>query len=196
MNTIFNFNQLKEEVRTFSISSDTSYQESYKEFIQYFKKNKKITRHNLYISSHFVYGWMPTIINLKIEDEETILKLLNNARKPKLLSEEELMILKKSINNSMVGLSKLLHFINPKQYPIWDRRVFRYLTKKKSSYGIDKPKIYLEYVSLVHEIARHKNYLKLHQKIEKKIGYEVSPMRAIEVVLFETDKKTQMAKQS
>ncbi|HRL70351.1 MAG TPA: hypothetical protein PLT79_01470, partial [Flavobacterium sp.] len=42
-------------------------------------------------------------------------------------------IVKKCINNSLVRISKLLHFINPSIYAIWVSRIFRYITRKKLS---------------------------------------------------------------
>ena len=31
-----------------------------------------------------------------------------------------------AVNHSMVGASKVLYFVNPAAYPIWDRRVYRF----------------------------------------------------------------------
>jgi len=190
MKTDFNINTLREEINSFEITGQNSYLESYKEFIKYFKSVNSIKVHHLYIASHFVYGWMPTILTLKVQSEKEILKLLNNARKTKVLAHEELETLKVCINNSMVGLSKLLHFINPKKYPIWDSRIFRYLTKKKSQYGIGDVQNYLDYVILIENISNEKEYKVIHKKIESKIKYKVTPARAIELVLFESDKKS------
>jgi len=190
MKTDFNINKLNIEIESFEFTGKNSYLDSYKEFITYFRNIEKITIHHLYISSHFVYGWMPTIITLRIVDENKTLKLLNKVRSNQILSIEELEFLKICINNSMVGLSKLLHFINPIQYPIWDSRVFRYLTKKKSQYGISKASNYLEYVSLIETISQAEMYQNIHNKIESKIKYEVTPARAIELVIFEADKKS------
>lgn len=190
MKTDFNINKLNIEIESFEFTGENSYLDSYKEFITYFRNIEKITIHQLYISSHFVYGWMPTIIRLRIADEKRTIKLLNKVRSNQILSIEELEFLKICINNSMVGLSKLLHFINPIQYPIWDSRVFRYLTKKKSQYGISKASNYLEYVSLIEKISQAEMYQNIHDKIESKIKYEVTPARAIELVMFEADKKS------
>ena len=190
MKTDLNINKLNIEIESFEFTGENSYLDSYKEFITYFRNIEKITIHQLYISSHFVYGWMPTIIRLRIADEKRTIKLLNKVRSNQILSIEELEFLKICINNSMVGLSKLLHFINPIQYPIWDSRVFRYLTKKKSQYGISKASNYLEYVSLIEKISQAEMYQNIHDKIESKIKYEVTPARAIELVMFEADKKS------
>lgn len=92
----------------------------------------------------------------------------------------------------MVGLSKLLHFINPIEYAIWDSRIFRYLTEKKSSYGIDKPELYLDYLSGIKKIAKNKEYGKLHHLISRNFDYEINPTRVIEITMFETDRNRQI----
>lgn len=88
---------------------------------------------------------MPTILNLKkyendtdssevnLEDEVV---LINKAKKGESLDEKELDLLKRRINNSMVGLSKLLHFINPEQYAIWDSKIYRCIRGNKTASGI------------------------------------------------------------
>lgn len=111
---------------------------SYNEFIKYFDEiNSEIKLHHLIISSHFVYGWMPTILKFKNTNIKEVLIYLNKARSNHLLSEKELLEIKACVNNSMVGTSKLLHFINPQIYAIWDSRVLRYINGNKYFYGID-----------------------------------------------------------
>lgn len=94
---------------------------SYKSFIEYFKDIKgELTKHNLIIGINFTYGWMPTIFKFKNFELYEIVLILNKARNIELLNESELDIIRKCLNNSLVGTSKLLHFINPNKYPIWD----------------------------------------------------------------------------
>ncbi|MBL7965653.1 MAG: hypothetical protein JNK09_01550 [Prolixibacteraceae bacterium] len=178
----------KDSVNVINTESD-SYIETYPEFIQYFRNLDRIERHHLIISSHFIYGWMPTIIEIDLKNTNEVLRLLNEVKSGKLLNVEELLVLKKCINNSLVGLSKLLHFINPSLYAIWDSRIFRYLTEKKSSYGIDNPNTYLEYLNEIKKVSEHPDYKMLHKLIESNFEYKIEPMRAIEIVMFETDRK-------
>jgi hypothetical protein len=187
------FEIFKNEVEKFDVSTDNSYVKTYAEFLKYFEDIKTINEHHLTISSHFVYGWMPTIINFKIQEREKTLELLNKAKAGIDLSIPELNYLKVCINNSLVGLSKLLHFINPNKYAIWDSRIFRFVTGKKSQYGIGEPKHYLNYLSIISNISQNKDYAKLHHQIEKCFDYSLSSTRAIEVVIFEADKKRQKA---
>lgn len=120
-----NFATIRKDSENIIRSDYDSYLETYPEFIQYFRNIDRIERHHLIISSHFIYGWMPTILNIDLKSINEVLRLLNEVKSGKLLTVEELMILKKCINNSLVGLSKLLHFINPRSYAIWDSRIFR-----------------------------------------------------------------------
>ena len=183
-----NFDQLWEGSQNFRITPNDSYVSTYPEFIRYFEEINEIKKHHLMICSHFVYGWMPTVLKLNLSSIEDVLKALNKAKKGIILTEDELSKIKGCINNSMVGTSKLLHFINPNEYAIWDSRIFRYATLKKSTYGIDSPSNYLLYLKTLKEIATHKQYESLHLKVEKLFQYRISPMRAIEVLMFETDR--------
>ena len=66
------FNELKESAQSIPLQQEQSYLISYKEFIAYFKNIETINLHNFIIGSHFVYGWMPTILNI----QSMFLKLL------------------------------------------------------------------------------------------------------------------------
>ncbi len=77
----------------------------------------------------FTYSWMPTIPKVdkgKIKDPES---LLQNLKELKAGSEAKLEIILNElvpvINNSIVGTSKVLHFIAPGIIPIIDSRVVK-----------------------------------------------------------------------
>jgi len=183
------FERLLDNAEQFWIFANDSYVETYPEFLKYFESLNLIEKHHLIISSHFVYGWMPTIIYIDTKEIDKVLFLLNAVKSGHDLKLNELETLKFCINNSMVGLSKLLHFINPRDYAIWDSRILRYITGKKSQYGIDKPENYLAYLVKMKEIINNKGYSNLHHLIERHFDYSITPMRAVEILMFETDKK-------
>ena len=185
------FENLMRDADNFSVSDTDSYIEVYSEFLKYFESVNLIEKHHLFISSHFVYGWMPTMIQLDTKNLDEVLSALNAVKAGHTLTENQLEMIKKCVNNSMVGASKLLHFINPNLYAIWDSRIFRYITGKKYSYGIEKPKAYLEYLEALNKIANHPEYRRLHFEIERNFKYEISPLRAIEFLMFETDRNRQ-----
>lgn len=183
------FSNISIAVKNLKIKANDSYIDNYREFILYFKNIEEITTHHLVIASHFVYGWMPTIIELDKSNMKDVLTYLNAAKSGQSLFENELTAVKNCINNSMVGASKLLHFINPEAYAIWDSRVYRYVTGKTTLYGIDKPRAYLQYLEIIRKISRQPDYHLLHNAIQRNFDYEITPMRAIEFVMFETNRR-------
>ena len=87
------FENIYSESLKFNPPTEDSYIKTYPEFIQFFKNISNISKHDLVISSHFVYGWMPTIIELKFQDIEGVLKSLNKAKNGALLTIAELELL-------------------------------------------------------------------------------------------------------
>ena len=184
------FDNILDESLKFTPPTEDSYIKTYPEFIQYFKNISNISKHNLVISSHFVYGWMPTIIELKFQDMEGgVLKSLNKAKNGAMLTVGELELLKSTITTSLVGLSKLLHFINPADYAIWDSRIYRYTTDKKSSYGIGNTQLYLNYLLKLNEIESHVDFDEIKKNVSAHFDYEISSKRVIELLMFEADKR-------
>tara|TARA_Y100000815_G_C13117776_1_gene415642 strand:+ start:88 stop:672 length:585 start_codon:yes stop_codon:yes gene_type:complete len=180
-----NLELIQKELKYFAVDNN-SYIDSYTEFIKYFQQINTIEKHHLIISGHFVYGWMPTIISLNQDNLPEVLRLLNQVKQGHLLTANELALLKNCINNSMVGLSKLLHFIRPDLYAIWDSRIFKFLTGKKSTYGINKPTAYLKYLQDLKKITDQKEFDKFFQEIQKSFQYPISKFRAIEIVMFQS----------
>lgn len=181
---------LNHDAENITIDKKNSYIKAYPEFIKYFETNRPIKEHHLIIGSHFIYGWMPTILTLKLDNVDEVLRLFNEVRNGKVLIEAELETLKTCINNSMVGLSKLLHFINPVNYAIWDSRILNYCTGQSSQYGIDKPKNYIAYIEILNEISKEKQFNELYATIKKHFDYPITAMRAIEIIMFQTNKNT------
>lgn len=114
-----------EYLKTTSI--ETQYFDSYFEFLTFFHQIKTFNCHSFTIGSYLIYGWMPTIPNINITQEA--IDTLNKAKQEDLLYYNDYLSLVKSINNSIVGASKILHFINPKQYPIFDSRIKNFFEK-------------------------------------------------------------------
>lgn len=178
-------NKILIDERTIDIPKGRSDFISYLEFIKYFSDLKTITKHNVIIGINFTYGWMPTIFDFRSNDIELVTNILNKAKFGQILKENELEILKKCFNNSLVGTSKLLHFINPNIFAIWDSRVFRYLTNQKPhSYRLDNCKSYLDYLEFLKYLTDQPDYIKIHNSIIKKIGYEMTKFRTVELIMY------------
>ncbi len=184
-----NIAKLLQDSKEFTITENDSYVNSYPVFLDYFKQIEHIEKEHLIISSHFVYGWMPKVLQLDLNKEGEVLKLLNAVKGGQVLFDEEIDILKNSINNSLVGLSKLLHFINPNYYAIWDSRVHRYISEYKSTSGIDKVKNYQEYLGKINDLKLQKELTPLFSRVQSYFDYTITETRAVELVMFETDRR-------
>ena len=161
---------------------------SYPEFLKYFSDLKKLNRHNIIIGINFTYGWMPTIFDFRSDNLDEAVNILNRAKHGQIPNEVELETLKKCFNNSLVGTSKLLHFINPSKFAIWDSRVIRYLGF--STYWLYKPKSYLDFLEFCKDITNQPEYNEIHNSIVKKFNHNgMTKYRTIELVMYEKDRK-------
>ena len=167
-------------------SIEENYLLSYPFFLNYFQNLESINLENLVIGISFTYSWMPTILKaLNLKNTEEVLFILNEVKKGKLIDEQQLTTLKTTFNNSLVGTSKLLHFINPKQYAIWDSRVFRFLNNvEPHKYRLEKPRAYIEYLNLIEELKNEKAFTAFFDLIKQKVGYDITEYRALELAFF------------
>lgn len=167
-------------------STKENYLLSYPHFLNYFLNKETINLENLIIGISFTYSWMPTILkSIKLENSEKILSILNEVKNGQRINEEQLGTLKSTFNNSLVGTSKLLHFINPKQYAIWDSRVFRFLNNEEPhKYKLEKPKTYLEYLDFIENLKNENAFDTFYNLMKRKVGYEISEYRALELAFF------------
>ncbi len=178
--------RLLEEERRVILSETNSDLLTYREFISYFKNIEIITLHNLIIGSNFVYGWMPTMLTIYGNNDDINLALhdINRAKQGTKLTKQEIGNIVKVINHSLVGTSKLLHFISPNNYAIWDSRVCKYLSKGSTNIQIDNIENYLEYLRTIEGLITSPKFHTLHESINEKCGYLVSGYRAIELVMY------------
>jgi hypothetical protein len=167
-------------------STKENYFQSYTHFLNYFKNLDSINLENIFIGISFTYSWMPTILkSIKLENSEKVISILNDVKTGKQINEEQLSILKTSFNNSLVGTSKLLHFINPNQYAIWDSRVFRFLNNEEPhKYKLEKPEVYIEYLKFIENLKSEKTFETFYELMKQKVGYEITEYRALELAFF------------
>ena len=161
-----------------------SYHKSYFHFINYFAGRNEITEQDLIIGSNFTYGWMPTILNFKSDDFDLAVIALNRAKAATRISNADLTILKGLINNSLVGVSKLLHFINPQVYAIWDSRVCNFLTGKSHKQKVEKIELFWGYLDLCERVVQDPEFEQIHTSFANRLGYAISPMRIPEQIMF------------
>ena len=134
------------------------------------------------------------MLRFKSRDFEAAVEVLNRAKQGQLVDEDELKCFARLINNSLVGVSKLLHFAKPELYGIWDSRVYRYLFSNVSLLQLNKPKNYLKYLETCQTIIENPTFSVIHNSINGKVGYAVTPMRALELVMFMSGGKKVVSK--
>ena len=186
----------KEDIKTYTYT--------YEKFIDHFEELRKKDKEEwLVIGSSIVYSWMPTILNIAGRDpkadknlqkiKEDAIESLNNISKnlDGESLEKDLKKLKLFINNSVVGMSKFLHFSFPDHYPIWDSRVesvlYETATGKTTKSNYHRLKIinnYMEYRTSCLELIKDEEngLIKKFDKYEELNG--LRDLRKIEFLLF------------
>lgn len=175
----------------------------YYHFLKYFEDLSNIEEHHFYIGASFVYSWMPTMLKT-VTCNEDVLRILNSVKKGGDVNENDLKVLGGSINNSLVGVSKLLHFIAPHHYAIWDSRVYRSIFLRE--YYMDKKGIYQEFIAYINcarqliqspEYDVIHNYIFEQSRVKSNDIISITKLRSLELVLYATDhdiKKSKLLK--
>lgn len=167
----------------------TSYHLAYPVFLRYFAGLEHITRDELIISAHFTYGWMPRMLTLHVDSESELddcARLLTELKQGKPLTRESLDKLAKVINGSLVGASKLLHFVCPDRFAMWDSRVCSCLFGDPN-WGSRSQELrrYGDYLATCHALANYKGFPSLYAQIAQKIKMpDAPPLRAVEWVMY------------
>ena len=134
--------------------------------------------------AYFTFGWMPVKLELKGQNSPSAVSILNEVKNGHLIREEKLQLLRDIFDNSLAGASKLLHFTHPHLYAILDRRVYRYVNGEEDDIKLNEPKNYLTFLNNCREIILDDRFKQVHDSMNKKVGYEVTPCRALELVMF------------
>lgn len=126
-----------------------------------------------------VYGWMPTILGKSVWDDR-IFELLN--RKSGNFSEKEMNTLLAFVNDSYIGVSKLLHFTDPDHWAIWDSNVYAAIEFAAAGEPDEEITYYcLRNYGRVDNKQRFEKYQQAIREVSKETGL---PLREIEKRLF------------
>lgn len=92
------------------------------------------------------------------------------------------------MNNSNVGASKLLHFMYPEKYPIWDSKICEIITGKSYHQKVQNTLNYINYCKAIQNliIELPENLKNFKKEFEEKFKYKISNIRAAELMLFLT----------
>jgi hypothetical protein len=134
------------------------------------------------------YAWMPTILRRwPTEDElaaltEWALDVKDTSDAAKGIAAGKAPALQ-SVNNSLVGTSKFLHFLRPEVFPIWDSVVASHWTSKRPEYEL--PEAYAQYLELIDRIVSSESIAALRTLLHPDTD-EVDDVRSAEYALFLT----------
>jgi hypothetical protein len=166
-----------------------SYILSYLPMREFFVPKSVFTINDFICGAHMVYGWMPTGLDLYPNPPHISLQrgadLLTKAKEVGALSDEEIGQLKQLVNKSVVGASKLLHFVAPGTFAIWDSRIYRFLFRQRAHhYRVNVVPTYRTYLGRLRELRADPRFPAFHASVNDKLGYAVSDLRALELVMF------------
>lgn len=171
------------------INRAQSYIRSYPHILASLASCHVLTEQDFICGAHMVYGWMPTVLEIHASESLGVLdgvSLLHKARTQGQLSCSEIQQLAQLVNRSVVGASKLLHFINPEAFAIWDSRIYCFTNpgKKPHQNRVNNAEAYGRYLMLLQQLRQDERFPVFHASINQKMGYPVSALRALEVVMF------------
>lgn len=159
----------------------------YPYFLSFFQERNTITPDDLVIGASFSYSWMPTMLQVQGSDEDWVAAagILNSSREMRITSKESLGLLARVINNSLVGTSKLLHFVSPERHAIWDSRVYSYLTGKlPHGYRMSNTANYLRFLEICDEITSWSEFPEVARRFQERLGQQCTPLRVVELTMW------------
>ncbi len=170
-----------------------TYLSTYPEIINFPKYTKLDDVQIFKMLALMTYAWMPRVLRI---DDEYLVCAASQLSKAKDITKNNYKEIKiqriADCLHSLVGASKMLHFINPEVFPIWDSKIQSIVGENKH---MDKSDDYYDYVKLVYSLMENKKfhlfYEKYNQANHKRLKsmnieqYDVSPVRAIEASIFE-----------
>lgn len=170
------------------------YSIAYASLLPYFEKLQKVTWDDAVVGLHIVYGWMPTIPQLgrimrwDQQRKSDLTATLTRAVNGNVPTDDELTELMAFSNNSMIGASKLLHFLNPSIFPIWDSRVARAFSNRPKvySYQVNKVDQWSSYQATLTGWLTDKRVASRCDELKLIAGHlaGLTNLRLVELVLF------------
>jgi hypothetical protein len=170
-----------DEVLNTTRKTAATYRYSYDRYLQYFRDKPAgeiLTEQDLYVGFGCAYSWMATIKQLdpRLETIDCAVEALNrvssmypeNLNIEKIISpdipKEEIHKLERLIRpirqflGSVIGASKLLHFVNPGVFPIWDTTIHRYCDHADMKNTSDSLHRYVHYIYNVHILINNASF--------------------------------------
>ena len=180
------------QMRGLAVQPTDPYIRVYPSLLRFFQDRNEINRDDFVVAASFTYSWMQAILELYGTDEEwdRAAGILNRAKQERISAAEDLNFLESLIHHSFIGVSKVLHFVNPEMHAIWDGRVFRYLTHTEpSDYRVNNIEKYVRYHEICDQIAA---WPEVDDEVARLrallLDQELTTLRSIELTMWVTGK--------
>jgi len=178
------------------------YSRTYPHLVSYFAHKETLGLDGFVQGTHMVYGWMPTILKFHYDrlnnNRDDVLLSLNLVKNGNYLDKKQIESIVRIVNNSVVGTSKLLHFIAPENYPIWDSKIYGYYNSTEPNYSkANNVRRYLDYAETLKCLSEQPEAKIIQNNVNKKLqdsesqykDYKVTFMRAIDMTMFQSMKR-------
>ncbi len=175
-----------------------TYLATYPSILKFGKALGTITANHFNQLVVMAYGWMPRIVRINQRHVPKAIAALTTAASAKVIEDLSVGQLRdiECCVNSVVGASKVLHFVNDDVFPIWDSNVESFRLKRPAStYHMRSATNYFCYADEVRGISRDPTFgvffsdftvcLQARLAALHISGYAISQVRAIEAAAFE-----------
>ena len=148
-----------------------------------------------------IYAWMPQTMSSRPSSALTPCELsavrTSSIAFPEFASMFRTRASPRENGHSWVGLSKVLHFLRPDCFAVWDSHVARSFGLNHS-YQINSGPADLNYMQAIMELEKHvgPQISEIQTHVQRLAGYEIGPLRALELSLFVNGKGLRPKKQA
>jgi hypothetical protein len=120
--------EFRDRASSRQISPSDPYLSVYPNLLDGIKTMRPLDRRNVILISHCVFGWMPTQLTINADSIDAAVQILREAETlSECVSAEQIRVLARTFQTAMgtsvVAAAKILHFIAPDSYPVWDKHV-------------------------------------------------------------------------
>ena len=177
------------------IDKSDKYIVTYPVFIDFFRQMSAYRKEDLLTGIAFVYSWMPRILTVKSESLPLLAEYCTQFKNQYTAAVESQLFEQalEANRGSIVATSKLLHFMFPEQFPIYDSHIYKYCWNKERSYHyqVNNLESYQEYRKMCLKLTTGEEIHILQTMVNDRLGYEVSKLRALEFSMFQIRKAEQ-----
>lgn len=178
-------------------SRDATYLRTYPSIVAFGTQAGEPDSSFLHRMALMTYGWMPRVLRLDPVYITSALLALKAAKEVTLDDWGRLAIQDLAdCLSSIVGASKVLHFVNPEVFPIWDSRIEGFRRGGRvNQYHMNQLQNYLLYVREIQSLTQTDGFAVLHLALSeafkrrlKALGitpYPLTKVRGIELAMFE-----------